>query len=120
MHTLLPLPYAYNALEPFIDEKTMTIHHRKHQQIYTDKLNATLEKHPELFKKPVEDLLKNLSTVPEDIRTAVKNHGGGYLNHTFSGTSWRRTQAGSQTASSLKQSMQHSVLLKSSKKNSRL
>lgn len=82
-HTLPPLPYAYDALEPHIDEETMRIHHTKHHQTYVDKLNAALEKHPALFEKSVEDLLTNLAAVPEDIRTAVRNHGGGHVNHTF-------------------------------------
>lgn len=82
-HTLPPLPYPYNALEPHIDAKTMEIHHTKHHQAYIDKLNAALEKHPELLDKPLEDLLRNLSAIPEDIRTAVQNHGGGHLNHSF-------------------------------------
>lgn len=75
------LTYPYNALEPYIDAKTMEIHHSKHHQAYTDKLNMALNNHPELFEKSIEDLLKNLSSVPEGIRTAVKNHGGGYYNH---------------------------------------
>ena len=82
-HTLPPLPYAYNALEPYIDAKTMEIHHAKHHQAYIDKLNAALEKHPELMEKPIEELMKNLNAIPEDIRTAVQNHGGGHLNHSF-------------------------------------
>lgn len=82
-HTLPSLPYSYNALEPHIDARTMEIHHTKHHQAYIDKLNAALEKHPELMEKPLEDLLRNLSTIPEDIRTAVQNHGGGHLNHSF-------------------------------------
>jgi superoxide dismutase, Fe-Mn family len=82
-HTLPPLPYAYNALEPHIDEQTMRIHHTKHHQTYVDKLNAALAKHPELENKPVEELLRNLNAVPEDIRSAVRNHGGGHVNHTF-------------------------------------
>ena len=77
------LPYDYNALEPYIDEKTMTIHHTKHHQTYVDKLNAALEGHKELHNKSVEDLLKNLAGVPDAIRTAVRNHGGGHLNHSF-------------------------------------
>ncbi len=81
VYTLPPLPYAYNALEPHIDTKTMEIHHTKHHQAYIDKLNAALQKHPELEKKNVEDLLKNLSAIPEDIRTAIRNHGGGHANH---------------------------------------
>ncbi|MDP2642771.1 MAG: superoxide dismutase [Candidatus Peregrinibacteria bacterium] len=80
-HTLPQLPYAYDALEPYIDAKTMEIHHSKHHQTYTDKFNAALEKHPELFEKAPQDLLKDLSQIPEDIRQAVVNHGGGYLNH---------------------------------------
>lgn len=82
-HVLPPLPYAYNALEPFIDEKTMNIHHTKHHQTYVDKLNAALEGHNELADLPVEALLKNLDQVPEKIRTAVRNHGGGHANHSF-------------------------------------
>jgi superoxide dismutase, Fe-Mn family len=82
-HTLKPLPYDYNALEPHIDEQTMRIHHDKHHQTYVDKLNAALDKHPELKEKKVEELLKHLNDVPEDIRSAVRNHGGGHVNHTF-------------------------------------
>lgn len=82
-HTLPPLPYAYNALEPHIDAKTMEIHHTKHHQAYIDKLNAALEKHPELQQKTVEELLKDLNAIPEDIRTAVRNHGGGHYNHSM-------------------------------------
>ena len=82
-HELPKLPYSYNALEPFIDAKTMEIHHTKHHQTYVDKLNAALEKYPDLQKKKVEDLLKNLNSIPEEIRTLVRNHGGGHLNHSF-------------------------------------
>jgi superoxide dismutase, Fe-Mn family len=78
---LSPLPYAYDALEPSIDAQTMTIHHDKHHAAYVTNLNAALEKHPELAGKTLEDLLKNLTAVPEDIRTAVRNHGGGTWNH---------------------------------------
>jgi len=77
------LPYAADALEPYIDEQTMRIHHDKHHQAYVDKLNAALQGHPELQSRSVEDLLRNLSSVPEDIRTAVRNHGGGHANHSF-------------------------------------
>ena len=77
------LEYKYDSLEPVIDEQTMTIHHDKHHQAYTDKLNAALEKHPELKIKNAEEMLKNLNKIPEDIRTAVKNNGGGYVNHSF-------------------------------------
>jgi len=78
---LNPLPYAYDALEPFIDTLTMQIHHDKHHQAYVTNLNAALEKHPELAGKTLEVLLGDLNAVPEDIRTAVRNHGGGTWNH---------------------------------------
>lgn len=77
------LPYAYNALEPYIDEETMHIHHDKHHQTYVNNLNAAVEKHPELFEMGVEDILKDLNNIPEDIRMAVRNNGGGHANHTF-------------------------------------
>jgi superoxide dismutase, Fe-Mn family len=82
-HTLPPLPYAFDALEPHIDAQTMQIHHGKHHQAYVNNLNAALEKHPDLQSKTVEELLKNINTVPEDIRTAVRNNGGGHVNHTM-------------------------------------
>lgn len=82
-HTLPTLPYAYDALEPYIDAKTMEIHHTKHHQAYIDKLNAALEKYPDFAEKSVEELLKDLNAIPEDIRTAVKNHGGGHYNHSL-------------------------------------
>jgi Fe-Mn family superoxide dismutase len=81
--TLPALPYAFNALEPHIDAKTMEIHLDKHHQAYINNLNAAIEKHPELASKSVEDLLKDLSAVPEDIRTAVRNNGGGHWNHSM-------------------------------------
>lgn len=83
MHTLPILPYEYKALEPFIDEATMRLHHLKHHQAYIDKLNAALADYPELASKPIETLLANLESVPEAIRAAVKNHGGGHANHSF-------------------------------------
>lgn len=82
-HTLPKLPYAYNALEPHIDAQTMEIHYTKHHQAYIDKLNAALQSAPELQEKPVEELLKDLNAVPEAIRTAVRNHGGGHYNHSM-------------------------------------
>ena len=82
-HTLPPLPYAFTALEPHIDARTMEIHHGKHHQAYVTNLNAALDKHPDLHAKSVEQLLAGISTVPEDIRTAVRNNGGGHLNHTM-------------------------------------
>jgi superoxide dismutase, Fe-Mn family len=78
---LNPLPYAYDALEPFIDTLTMQIHHDKHHAAYVTNLNAAVDKHPELAGKSLEALLKDLNAIPEDIRTAVRNHGGGTWNH---------------------------------------
>lgn len=78
---LMDLPYAYDALEPHIDARTMEIHHTKHHQAYTNNLNAALEKYPELQTKSARELLENLATLPDDIRTAVRNNGGGYKNH---------------------------------------
>lgn len=83
MHKLPDLLYSYDALEPWIDEKTMEIHYSKHHATYVAKLNEALAKHPELENEPVEKLLSDLSQVPEDIRLAVKNHGGGHYNHTL-------------------------------------
>jgi len=82
-YALPPLPYAYNALEPHIDARTMEIHHGKHHQAYVTNLNAALDKHPELHSKTIEDLLKGIDSVPEDIRTPVRNNGGGHANHTM-------------------------------------
>lgn len=83
MHELAPLPYSYDALEPFIDTMTMQVHHDKHHKTYCDKFNAALEKHPAVASKKPEDLLKDLAAVPEDIRGAVRNAGGGFVNHAF-------------------------------------
>src|ERR1700739_4217121 len=80
---LPPLPYDYAALEPHIDEATMKLHHDKHHQAYVTNLNAAIEKHPDLAKHSAEDLLRNLNTVPEDVRTAVRNNGGGHVNHSM-------------------------------------
>ena len=80
-HTLPPLPYPTNALEPHIDAQTMEIHHGKHHNAYVTNLNAALEKAPELADKSLEDLLRNLNSVPEAVRTAVRNNGGGHWNH---------------------------------------
>jgi len=82
MYTLPKLSYSYNALEPYIDAKTMEIHHAKHHQAYIDKLNAAVQG-TSLEKQPVENLLMDLKKVPESIRTAVQNHGGGHFNHSF-------------------------------------
>lgn len=83
MFSLPPLPYAYNALEPYIDEKTMMIHHDKHHAAYVKNLNDILVGHNDLLTLPIEKLLKDLSHVPEDIRTKVRNNGGGHANHTL-------------------------------------
>jgi Fe-Mn family superoxide dismutase len=80
---LPPLPYAFNALEPHIDAQTMEIHHDRHHATYVNTVNGALEKHPELGQKSIEELLGNLSSVPEDIRTVVRNHGGGHFNHSI-------------------------------------
>jgi superoxide dismutase, Fe-Mn family len=82
-HELPPLPYGFDALEPYIDAQTMEIHHDRHHATYVNNLNAAIEKHPELADRSVEDLLRDLNAVPEDIRTAVRNNGGGHANHTL-------------------------------------
>lgn len=82
-HTLPPLPYAYNALEPAIDEQTMRIHHDKHHDGYVNNLNAALKDHPDLAGLSVEALIGQLAKVPESIRGAVRNNGGGHYNHTL-------------------------------------
>jgi Fe-Mn family superoxide dismutase len=82
-YTLPPLPYAFDALEPHIDARTMEIHHDKHHAAYVNNLNAALKDHPELAAKPVNELIADLSAVPEAIRPAVRNNGGGHSNHTF-------------------------------------
>src|SRR5256885_4658498 len=82
-HSLPPLPYSPDALEPHIDKQTMEIHHGKHHNAYVTNLNAALEKAPELQSKSIEDLVKGINTVPEAVRTAVRNNGGGHLNHSM-------------------------------------
>ena len=82
-HSLPPLPYGFDALEPSIDAQTMQIHHGKHHQAYVNNLNAAIEKAPELADKSVEDLVSNLNAVPEAVRAAVRNNAGGHWNHTF-------------------------------------
>jgi len=82
-HQLPPLPYDFGALEPHIDAQTMQIHHDKHHGTYVTNLNAAVEKHAELGSKSAEDLIKNLNAVPEDVRTAVRNNGGGHVNHSM-------------------------------------
>lgn len=81
--TLPKLPYTFDALEPFIDAKTMEIHHDNHHQAYVDNLNKALEKYPELQKLKIEELLKKFADLPDELKTAVKNHGGGHFNHSL-------------------------------------
>ena len=80
-HSLPPLPYPHDALEPHIDKQTMEIHHGKHHAAYVNNLNAALEKHPDLQSKSIDDLCRGISSVPEDIRGPVRNNGGGHWNH---------------------------------------
>ncbi|MGL9728832.1 superoxide dismutase [Enterococcus sp. DIV0756] len=82
-YTLPDLPYDYEALEPYIDVETMHLHHDKHHNTYVTNLNAAIEKYPELGEQSVEELVTNLNEIPEDIRTAVRNNGGGHANHSF-------------------------------------
>jgi superoxide dismutase, Fe-Mn family len=82
-HTLPALPYDFAALEPHIDAQTMQIHHGKHHQAYVTNLNAALDKHPELHAKSLDELVKGVASLPEDIRTAVRNNGGGHWNHSM-------------------------------------
>jgi Fe-Mn family superoxide dismutase len=82
-YELPKLPYDYNALEPHIDARTMEIHHTKHHQAYITNVNNAIKGKPDLEKKSVEDLIRDLNSVPEDIRTAVRNNGGGHANHSF-------------------------------------
>lgn len=83
MYTLPPLPYAYDALEPYIDARTMEIHYTKHYQGYLDNLNAALKDYPQLQGKPIEYILEHLDSVPEAVRTTIRNNGGGYFNHSL-------------------------------------
>ena len=82
-YTLPDLPYAYDALEPSIDVETMHLHHDKHHNTYVTNLNVAIDKHPELSEKTVEELISNIDALPEDIRVAVRNNGGGHANHSF-------------------------------------
>src|SRR5713101_1497998 len=82
-YTLPPLPYANNSLEPIIDAMTMEIHHDRHHKAYVDNLNKALESHSNLQNKPIEQLLREINQVPESIRTAVRNNGGGHANHSM-------------------------------------
>lgn len=89
-----PLPYEYDALEPYIDAQTMHLHHDKHHAAYVKNLNAAVADHPQLSKLPVDDLIKHLDGVPESIRTAVRNNGGGHANHSFLWQVMQKNSAG--------------------------
>lgn len=82
-HQLPELLYSYDALEPYVDAKTMELHHDKHHRTYVEKLNQAMEEHPELQDQPLDELLADLGMVPEQIRAAVRNHGGGHFNHSL-------------------------------------
>jgi Fe-Mn family superoxide dismutase len=105
-HQVPPLPYDFGALEPHIDAQTMQIHHDKHHGAYVTNLNAALEKHPDLAGKTAEELIKNLNAVPEDIRTAVRNNGGGHVNHSMF---WQimAPQAGGEPSGALADAIKH-------------
>ena len=92
-HELPKLPYDFAALEPHIDAQTMQIHHGKHHQAYVTNLNAALEKHPDLQSKSIDDLCRGIGSIPEDIRTPVRNNGGGHWNHSKFWT-WMAPKAG--------------------------
>jgi len=94
MYQLPQLSYPYDALEPHIDARTMEIHHARHHQTYIDKLNEALSSHQELTDKPIEELLKRLDLIPQEIRLAVRNHGGGHANHSFFWTIMSRDGGG--------------------------
>lgn len=94
MYELPRLPYAYDALEPFLDEQTMEIHHTKHHQTYVTKLNEALKEYPDLGTKNVEALLREFASMPEAVKTAVKNHGGGHANHSLFWTIMKKNEGG--------------------------
>jgi len=96
-YELPPLPYDYNALEPYIDTQTMQLHHDKHHQAYVTNLNNALQGHDQLASMSVDDLIRNISQVPENIRTAVQNSGGGHSNHSMFWTIMKRNGGGEPT-----------------------
>jgi superoxide dismutase, Fe-Mn family len=96
-HELPPLPYAYNALEPFIDAQTMELHHTKHHQTYVTKLNEALGTHPALLERSLEELLMSIDTLPEELKKPVRNHGGGHYNHSFFWKLMKAPTGGGQT-----------------------
>src|ERR1700688_2047224 len=97
-YELPKLPYAHDALEPHIDAKTMEIHHTKHHQAYVNNLNAAIEKAPELKDKSLDELMRGIATVPEAVRTAVRNNGGGHWNHSMFWQTMARDAGGAPTA----------------------
>ena len=107
-HKLPPLPYEYSALEPYIDTRTMAVHHDKHHQAYVDNLNKALADYPDLQNKSTLELLSDLDSVPEKIRTAVRNHGGGHLNHTMFWNSLRPAGGTEPAGSMLAEAMRES------------
>ena len=96
---MLPLPYPYEALEPSIDAKTVELHYSKHHAAYLNNLNAALDKHPELGNLSIEEILSDLNSIPEDIRTVVRNNGGGYYNHNIYWAIMGPTRGGEPTGS---------------------
>lgn len=100
------LNYEYGALEPYIDEETMIVHHTKHHQAYTDKFNTALKAYPELYEKSAEEIIADLSSVPEDIQVAVRNNGGGYINHALF---WHILGTGTELAGELKTSIERDL-----------
>ncbi len=111
------LPYAYNALEPYIDEQTMQLHHDKHHAAYVKNLNAALDKHPELNTWTLEDLMTKINQVPEDIRTAVRNNGGGHITHSMF---WQimAPRAGGEPTGALANDLQKTVAVSKTSKSS--
>ncbi len=105
--TVPKLPYAFDALEPYIDAQTMEIHHDRHHRAYVDNLNKALSVHPDLAKRTLEDLLKDLPNVPDDIRTAVRNNGGGHVNHSLFWLVLAKPVAGARPAGRLKNAIQN-------------
>ncbi|GAY77162.1 manganese superoxide dismutase [Sporolactobacillus inulinus] len=110
------LEFAPDALEPYIDKETMLIHHDKHHQTYVSNLNAALEKHPEFKDHSLTDLIAHLEKVPEDIRTAIRNNGGGHYNHCFFGKCLYPVDPSSRPERWLKRLSTNSVVMRSSKK----
>ena len=98
---LPPLPYAFDALEPVIDAQTMQLHHDKHHQVYVDNLNNALKDHAEFHSQTLEQILQNINQVPEAVRTAVRNHGGGHYNHSMFWQIMRRNDGAAPTGATL-------------------